>query len=134
MFIHNTVYWMAPSVFPTCLKSAACSLKNAEGGSTSTCASVIRGPANPPSGPASEFPELESKYDDLRVAADYRYSAKLSWSVELRYQTFETEDWAIEGLAPDTARSLLSLGAAPYDEDVIAFAFSVRYAIGAGKE
>ena len=88
----------------------------------------------PPSGGASEFPELESKYDDLRVAADFRFSKKLSCSVELRYQTFETEDWAIEGLAPDTARSLLSLGAEPYDEDVIAVAFSIRYAIGVDED
>ena len=89
---------------------------------------------DPPSGANSEFPALESKYYDLRVAADFRSSAKLTWNVELRYQRFETEDWAIEGLGPDTARSLLALGASPYDEDVIAIAFGVRYRIGADDE
>ena len=89
---------------------------------------------DPPSGANSEFPELESEYSDLRVAADYRYSERLSWNVELRYQSFETEDWAIEGLGPDTARSLLALGAAPYDEDVVAIVFGIRYRIGAGDE
>ena len=73
-------------------------------------------------------------HGDLRVAADLRSSAKLTWNVELRYQRFETEDWAIEGLGPDTARSLLALGASPYDEDVIAIAFGVRYRIGADDE
>ncbi|MDX1498434.1 MAG: MtrB/PioB family decaheme-associated outer membrane protein [Woeseiaceae bacterium] len=91
---------------------------------------IVDGPGAGP----SEFPELESQYDDLRLTLSYRSSPRLAWTLEVRYQLFETEDWALEGLAPATARSLLSLGAAPWDEDVLAVGLGIRYRIGSAAE
>ena len=89
---------------------------------------------DPFAGSTSEFPELESRYDNVRLTIGYASSERLSWNLEVRYQLFETEDWALDGLAPDAAPQLLSLGATPWDEDVLAVGLSIRYAIGAGDE
>jgi MtrB/PioB family decaheme-associated outer membrane protein len=89
---------------------------------------------DPPAGLSSEFPGLESRYDDLRLTLSYQGSERLQWNLSLRYYRFETEDWALEGVAPDAVPSLLSLGAAPYDEDVFAVGIGVRYSIGKGAE
>ncbi len=88
---------------------------------------------DPPAGLTSEFPELESRFDDLRVALSYDSSERLQWNLYLRYQRFETEDWALEGLAPAAVNSLLSLGAAPYDEDVIAVGLGFRFRMGSSE-
>jgi MtrB/PioB family decaheme-associated outer membrane protein len=89
---------------------------------------------DPPAGATSEFPELKSEFDDLRLTLSYRSSDQLSWNLNLRYQTFKTEDWALQGVQPAAVPSLLSLGAAPYDEDVFAVGIGIRYGIGAGGE
>lgn len=85
---------------------------------------------DPPAGLASTFPALESAYDDLRLSLSYRSSARLEWNLDLRYYRFETEDWALQGVAPDAVPTLLSLGAEPYDEDVFAVGLGIRYSIG----
>jgi MtrB/PioB family decaheme-associated outer membrane protein len=89
---------------------------------------------DPPAGVTSEFPELESEFDDLRLTLSYQSSDRLQWNLDLRYYRFNTEDWALDGLAPAAAPSLLSLGAAPYDEDVFVVGFGVRYSIGVSEE
>jgi MtrB/PioB family decaheme-associated outer membrane protein len=89
---------------------------------------------DPPAGVTSEFPELESEFDDLRLTLSYQSSERLQWNLDLRYYRFNTEDWALEGLAPAAAPGLLSLGAAPYDEDVFVVGFGVRYSIGVSEE
>lgn len=88
---------------------------------------------DPPAGLQSEFPELESGYEDLRLVLSFSTSARLRWDLKFRYYRFETEDWGLQGIAPDTVPSLLSLGAEPYDEDVFAVGLAVRYAIGGGE-
>jgi len=82
------------------------------------------------SGGPSEFPELSSELDYLRFKLAYQYSARLEMNLNLRYQRFEAEDWALDGVEPATAPLLLSLGAQPYDDDVLMVGIGVRYLIG----
>ena len=71
---------------------------------------------------ASELlPDLESTMDSLRLRASYNVSARLAIDLSARWERFATEDWGLEGVAPDTIPNVLALGASPYDYDVWVF-------------
>jgi len=81
-------------------------------------------------GGQSRFPDLETTLDSLRLKILYRWSDKLDAILQLRYESFSTEDWALQGVAPDTLPTILTLGAQPYDYDVWVIGIGVRYLIG----
>jgi hypothetical protein len=81
-------------------------------------------------GGPSQFPDLESTLDSLRVRILYHWSEKLEASLQLRYEDFPTENWALEGVAPDTLPTILTLGARPYDDEVWMAGISFRYLMG----
>ncbi len=83
-------------------------------------------------GGPSEFPELESVLDYLRFKLAYRQSERLELNLSLLYQRFEAEDWALEGVGPAAIPVVLSLGAQPYDDDVLMVGVGFRYTIGDG--
>ena len=85
-------------------------------------------------GGQSRFPDLESTLDDLRFRVTYRRSERLEFAASARYQRFETEDWALEGVDPATIPVVLTLGADPYDDDVVIFGLTVRYSPGADSD
>lgn len=78
----------------------------------------------------SRFPDLRTEFSDLRLEADYRRSEAVDWSFFLRYQRFETRDWALSGVDPATIPLVLTLGADPYDEDVLIAGLSLGYRFG----
>jgi len=82
----------------------------------------------------SRFPDLKSKLEYLRLLVSYQHSDRLALTMNLRYQSFLAADWALEGVAPATIPSVLSLGAQPYDEEVFVFGFGFRYSIGASEK
>ncbi len=82
------------------------------------------------SGGLSRFPDLESTLDSLRVRLSYRVSERLEFALRLRYQSFEAEDWGLEGVGPATIPMVLTLGADPYDYDVFIVGLGFRYLIG----
>ena len=79
---------------------------------------------------AAVLPELESTMDSLRLTLSYEWSDKLSTDFIARWETFETADWALDGVLPDTVPSVLTMGATSYDYDVWAFGISFRYRTG----
>ena len=81
-------------------------------------------------GGQSQFPDLETTLDSLRLKILYRWSDKLDAILQLRYESFSAEDWALQGVAPDTLPTILTLGAQPYDYDVWMVGIGVRYLIG----
>ena len=87
---------------------------------------------NVASGPGgqSQFPDLESTLDSLRMKILYRWSDKLEAILQLRYESFSAEDWALQGVAPDTIPTILTLGAQPYDYEVWMVGIGFRYLIG----
>jgi len=82
----------------------------------------------------SEFPELKSELDYVRFRLAYRRSAKLEINLNLRYQRFKGEDWALEGVRPATIPTVLSLGAQPYSPDVLLVGLGFHYGIGGDEE
>jgi len=81
-------------------------------------------------GAVNLFPELESELDSLRLNLGYEKSERLDIDLNLRYESFKTRDWSLEGVEPDTISTVLTFGADPYDYDVWVFGVSFRYRIG----
>jgi len=88
---------------------------------------VVEGPA---AGGTSRFPDLESTLDTVRLSAVYRWSDQLEAILQLRYESFETLDWALAGVEPDTIPAVLTLGADPYDYDVTVVGLGFRFYFG----
>ena len=80
---------------------------------------------------AQDLPELESTMDSLRLTATYNASRRLDINVSARWERLEMEDWGLEGVAPDTISSVLTMGANPYDYDVWVFGIGFTYRVGA---
>jgi MtrB/PioB family decaheme-associated outer membrane protein len=78
----------------------------------------------------SQFPDLESTLDSLRIRLSYRVSERLELALRLRFESFMAEDWALEGVGPATIPVILTLGANPYDYDVFMFGLGFRYLFG----
>lgn len=80
--------------------------------------------------PTDEFPELSTRFDQLRVRLSYRRSERLDIDLGLSYQRFKAADWALEGVGPGTIPVILSLGAQPYSPENYVIGIGVRYRIG----
>jgi len=81
-------------------------------------------------GGQSQFPDLDSTLDSLRLKILYRWSDKLDAILQLRYESFSAEDWALQGVAPDTLPTILTIGAQPYDYEIWMASIGFRYLIG----
>lgn len=80
---------------------------------------------------ASELPELESSLDSFNLTVSYNASERLSGDFVIRWEAFETADWALDGVAPDTIPTVLTMGATSYDYDLLIVGFNFRYRVGA---
>jgi len=78
----------------------------------------------------SRLPDIDTDFDSLRMTLRYQQSEKLDIDLNLRYEAFESNDWALNGVEADTIPTVLTLGADPYDYDVWALSVSFRYLIG----
>ncbi len=79
---------------------------------------------------AAPLPNLESTMDSMRLTLRYNVSERFDANVGVRYERFETADWALDGVAPDTIPSVLTMGADAYDYDVWVIGIGFRYRIG----
>ncbi len=76
------------------------------------------------------LPDIESTMDSLRLTMNYEMSERMDLNFGLRYERFETSDWALDGVQPDTMPVILTMGADAYDYDVWVVGIGVRYRIG----
>jgi MtrB/PioB family decaheme-associated outer membrane protein len=76
------------------------------------------------------LPKLESTMDSLRLSMDYEWSERLDLNFGIRYERFETADWALDDVQPDTIPVVLTMGADSYDYDVWFVGIGIRYRIG----
>jgi hypothetical protein len=68
--------------------------------------------------------------DWLRLSLRYRASDRLDVDMDLRYEQYDSADWALDGVLPDTLPTVLTLGAAAYNYDIWAVGLSFRYKVG----
>jgi hypothetical protein len=60
----------------------------------------------------------------------YRWTEKLESTLDLRYERFAADDWALQDVEPDTLPTVLGLGGDPYDYDVWAVGIGIVYRPG----
>jgi len=80
------------------------------------------------SGGPSSLPDLESTMDSARIEASYNFTDRLAGTFDLRYERFETKDWAL--VSQTVLPTILTLGAQAYDYDVYAVGIGIRYRFG----
>jgi MtrB/PioB family decaheme-associated outer membrane protein len=82
----------------------------------------------------SALPELTSEMDSLRLSLNYNISERFDANLAIRYERFETADWALDGVAPDTIPTILTMGADAWDYDVWVIGIGFRYRTGGDSE
>lgn len=76
------------------------------------------------------FPDLETTLDSFHLRVAWHRSPRTTLNLSARYESFAMEDWALEGVQPDTIPVVLSLGADPYDYDRFVIGLGFSYRIG----
>jgi hypothetical protein len=86
---------------------------------------VGTGPALTPT--SRNFPDVESRLHDFNVSAEYQFRENLAFRVSYLVEDLKSDDWAINGVAPDTISQVLGLGedTPHYRNHLVGFA--VRY-------
>jgi opacity protein-like surface antigen len=79
------------------------------------------------------FPVNKSEFSTLTADVSYAMSERIDLALTWRYETFDSSDWAIQGVEPATLNNVLALGADPYDYSVNYVGASVRYYFGSRK-
>ena len=84
---------------------------------------------NPLGGTQDPFPTLESKLTGFQLMADYRLSERWSVNAGWRWEKFEADDWAKDGVEPGTIANVLAFGAETldYNLDVFMLGFNYRF-------
>mgnify|MGYP001823290279 FL=1 len=80
------------------------------------------------SGGLSRLPDLTSTLDTASIEAAYRWSDRVDATLDLRYEKFVVDDYAL--VSPSTVPTVLTLDAKPYDYDVWALGIGFRYRFG----
>jgi hypothetical protein len=81
-------------------------------------------------GGQSNLPDLESTLDSVRLEGVYRWTERLDATINVRFESFSTDDWALQDVAPDTLPTILTLGAEPYGYDIWSLGIGFRYRFG----
>jgi len=82
------------------------------------------------SGRPGRFPSINTRLDFWRMQFTYEIAERIQGALDVRYQRFKARDWALQDVAPATLPNVLTLGARPYDYDVLLIGLTVRYSLG----
>ncbi len=81
-------------------------------------------------GPQQAFPQNWSKLDSARFKVTYQWTSALQVHFRYTRETYNSSDWALNGVGPATIPNLLALGVQPYRDNVNLFGLAVRYQFG----
>jgi len=82
------------------------------------------------SGLAQAFPQNWTKLDSTRFDLAYRWTSAMQLHFRYTRETYNSSDWALNGVGASTVPSLLALGVQPYRDNVNLFAVAIRYQFG----
>ncbi len=79
---------------------------------------------------SSNYPDQTSRMDMVKLYLDFKYNDRFSLRGGYWYEKYDSADWSLESVYPDTIYNLLSMGAQPqtYDQGVVWISF--QYAFG----
>ena len=83
--------------------------------------------ASPLTGTPSPFPTIESDWRGTEFRADWHFNPRWSLNVGWRYETYDADDWAKDGVGPATIDNVLTFGADTLDYDVHVFLVGFKY-------
>lgn len=86
------------------------------------------------SGLSDSFPELSTRLSSARLYADYQPDERYQVRFGYYYERLKTRDWALDGIAPDTLSSVLTLGAQSPNYTGGIFSLSFRYSLANGTQ
>jgi len=75
----------------------------------------------------TSFPDLRSTRQNVKLGLSYPFSESLSFGFDYFFEGLDSDDWALDGVSPDTVPNLLALGAQAWNYNANVFYFSVRY-------
>jgi MtrB/PioB family decaheme-associated outer membrane protein len=89
--------------------------------------SKARGDITVTSGLATPFPELTTHLNTVKLYANYAWRKNISLHGAYWYERFRSEDWSLDGVAPDTIANVLALGETPPSYHAGVFTLFMRY-------
>jgi MtrB/PioB family decaheme-associated outer membrane protein len=78
-------------------------------------------------GPISNFPDLKTSLDSVKLYADYRMKKNMSVHAAYWYEHYESRDWTLDGVDPATLNNVVGLGMNSPGYAVNAVTLSLRY-------
>jgi MtrB/PioB family decaheme-associated outer membrane protein len=76
------------------------------------------------------FPQSWTKLDSTRFEVAYKWTSALEIHFRYTRETYNSNDWAINGVGPSTVPNLLALGVQPYRDNVNLLGLMLRYQFG----
>ncbi len=73
------------------------------------------------------FPQSWTKLNSAHLKVTYRWTKALQVNFSFTHESYNSSDWALNGVGPSTIPNLLALGLQPYRDNVNVFGLSVRY-------
>jgi len=80
-----------------------------------------------PAASGAPFPLLETHLHSLRLYADYRLQDDLSLHAAWWLERYDSKDWMLDGVAPDTIAKVIGLGETSPDYNIQTLMLSARY-------
>jgi MtrB/PioB family decaheme-associated outer membrane protein len=77
--------------------------------------------------PDPPFPDLKTDLDSLKLYANYRLREDMTLHAAYWYENYNSKDWHLDGVAPDTISNVLSFGADSPDYEIHVITLSLRY-------
>jgi MtrB/PioB family decaheme-associated outer membrane protein len=81
------------------------------------------------SGLPTSFPDLRSNRQNFNLGLSYPYNDSLTFRFDYIFESLDSDDWALDGVNPDTIPNLLALGADAWNYDANVFYFSARWVV-----
>lgn len=75
----------------------------------------------------TDFPDLKTDLDMVKLYADYRLKDNLTLHAAYRYEHYDSKDWMLDGVDPGTIPTVISFGTDSPEYDVHAVMMSLRY-------
>jgi len=82
-----------------------------------------------PGQPSEAFPDLRTDLETTKLYLNYRLDENLSLRAAYWHETYDSSDWALDDVAPDTVSNLLAFGelSPSYSIDVIKLSMDYRF-------
>jgi hypothetical protein len=73
------------------------------------------------------FPDLSTRLNSIGLWARYRLDKSLAVRLGYLYEKYDSRDWALDGVEPDTIPNVLSMGVQSPDYSVNVYTLSILY-------